>query len=294
MSKKKLYYSNFLWNLFFSCPGNSSSSNQIAENSTGFFIIFASWAETNLSLGKFFRPVFRNCLSFCPANFQMKSPFAESCTLLFIFCNFSTKTFDCSRNYILRSSELLFPPFRSLSGGKIELREFISAGFSKLQLLCPVDIHMKNFLARMCKFLFFFWTFSRKNLRIQQKKNRPERQSCFFRVKRNFVQKNISPWTTSNFSISFWLWAKKTSFFNKTYSAELWKLLCLMSTKHFEEISVHWKNYNFFHFFPHFDQKNLEFSKIVSVGLSKQHFWCPVNTFRWSHLIKWIQICWAS
>ena len=28
-----------------------------------------------------------------------------------------------------------------------------------------------------------------------------------------------------------------------------------MSTKHSEETLVHWKNYNFVHFFPHFDQK---------------------------------------
>ena len=101
----------------------------------------------------------------------MKSPFAESCTLLFIFCIFSTKTFDCSRNFILRSSELLFSPFRSLSGGKIELSEFISAGFSKLQLFCPVDIHMKKILARMCTFCSFFGLsagktceYSRKNI----------------------------------------------------------------------------------------------------------------------------------
>ena len=37
------------------------------------------------------------------------------CTLLIIFCNLSRKTFDCSRNYILRSSKLLFPCSEELS-----------------------------------------------------------------------------------------------------------------------------------------------------------------------------------
>ena len=153
----------------------------------------------------------------------MKSPFAESCTLLFIFCNFSTKTFDCSRNYILRSSELLFPPFRSLSGDKFELSEFISAGFLKLQLFCPVDIHMKNLLAGMCTFLFIFWTFSRKNLRIQQKKNRPEHQNCFFRVQKNFVKKKHFPLNNLQFFDQFLTLSQKNFVFQSNHFSRVVK-----------------------------------------------------------------------
>ena len=244
------------------------------------FHLFRFLSGDKFELSDFISASFSKLAFFCPANIQMKSPFAEICTLLFIFCIFIRKTFDSSRNYILRSSELLFPPFwvwvQTNSGWAILFRQ----GFQNCSFLSIWDSPEKS-LGRNVYILFIFWTFSRKNLRIQQKKFRPERWSSFFRVHKTFVQKNISSWTTYHFSISFWLWAKKTSFFNGTISAELSKLLCLISTKNSEEISVHWKNCNFVHFFfGVLSKKKLEFSKIDSVELSKKHFWCPVKTFR--------------
>ena len=47
----------------------------------------------------------------------------------------------------------------------------------------------------------------------------------------------------------------KLRFFFEITAAELSKLHCLMSTKHSEEKSVHWKIYNVVQTFPHFDPK---------------------------------------
>ena len=107
------------------------------------------------------------------------------CTLLFIFCNLSRKTFDCSRNNILRSANLLFPCseelFASHSFPWKTYKFSISFWFKPIKLrfsaktlqqncqiciiCCPQNTPMKNsFTEKVTILLHFFRILSQKNL----------------------------------------------------------------------------------------------------------------------------------
>ena len=130
-------------------------------------------------------------------------------------------------------------------------------------------------------FCSFSCTLIRKNFWLQQKLYRNERQNCFSRVQRTFLQKNSFHWKTDNFSITFWFWAKKYRFLAKSVQQSCQK--CTVWWPRNTPCKNHFtlNKYSPVHlFFTIWARKKMDCSKNVSTELSKLHFSCPLYTLR--------------
>ena len=113
-----------------------------------------------------------------------------------------------------------------------------------------------------CVHFVLFLDFQQEKLANTAEKISVGASKLLFPGPEELCAKKLLPLNHLQFFDQFLTLSQKISFFNETISAEFWKLLCLMSTKHSEEISVHWKNYEFVHFFPHFDQTKSRIQQI--------------------------------
>ena len=175
-------------------------------------------------------------------------------------------------------STSFFHHFRFLSGGKFELSKFISARFSKPPFFCPVNIQMKNLFAEMFTLLVNFFTLCRKNWTAAEIISEVASKLPFPCSEQLFAKYSF-PWKSYNFSINFCFEQIKLRFLQNHCSRVVKIALFDVHETLRWRISSMEKFTITFNFFRILSQKNLDFSKNVSAGLSKLPFSCPLNTF---------------
>ena len=148
---------------------------------------------------------------------------------------------------------------------------------------------MKNPFAKMCTLLFIFCTLNRKKWTAAEIITEGA-SKLPFPCPEDLFAKHSFPRKTYNFSVTFSIEPIKLRF-----SAKSLQQICQnciiwcprntpMKANFTEKVTI------LFQLFRILSQKNLDFSKNVSVVLSKLHFSFPVNTFGKNQLVKWIQI----
>ena len=162
-------------------------------------------------------------------------------------------------------------------------------GFQTCIFFRPANIQMKNPFAKMCTLLFIFCTLNRKKWTAAEIISEGASKLPFPCPEDLFAKHSFS-WKTYNFSVTFSIEPIKLRF-----SAKSLQQICQnciiwcprntpMKANFTEKVTI------LFQLFRILSQKNLDFSKNVSVVLSKLHFSFPVNTFGKNQLVKWIQI----
>ena len=120
------------------------------------------------------------------------------CTLLFIFCNLSRKTFDCSRNYISRIANLLFP--------------------------CPEDLFAKHSFPWSTYYLSISFCFEPMKLAFSAKSLQQNCENCIVLCPRNNPMKTSFTEKVTILLSFFHILRQKNLDFIKNVSALLSKL----------------------------------------------------------------------
>ena len=190
---------------------------------------------------------------------------------------------------MLKKSTGLFITFSFWAEVYLSWEKLFLQGFQTCISFVQLTFKWKIFLLKCVHFCSFLalWT---EKIGLQQKLYRKGRTKLPFPCPEELFGKHSFPWKTYNFSVTFCFEPIKLRFSAKSLQQICQNCIIWCPRKTPMKANFTEKVTILFQLFRILSQKNLDFSKNVSLVLSKLHFSFPVNTFRKNQLVKWIQI----